>query len=195
MEKQKKNPQIMAVNKKSKYIKKIVLFSILAAFIGVVGYFIIHSFVANGHIYSDCVATDESIPTGEYQTYLKCLEEVGIKSSEARKYSLDSEPYKSRLNELTNTNLEENIVIDGNSWTLNDDNIDQLAVKNWPSTSDDINKYGEYLNGKTGFKTSEAGQIDYKFNVNKTGLYCSIAYSPIASISSCVRYGTPYLSL
>ncbi len=181
MEKQRKNPQLMTDVKKVKYGKKIFLYSILAALVIFLGYSIISSFVDKDHIYANCVATDESIPTGDYQRYLKRLNEIGISSTDIRKYSLDEEPYKTRLASLTNTNLESNIVIDGNSGELNNENIDQHAEKNWPSSSDDVNKYAQYLNGDTGYKTSESGRIDYTFTAPKTGLYYIKVYYFIPS--------------
>lgn len=175
--------------------KKVALFIFLGLIVVLLGYSIIRSYVKKGHITTNSVMINDvivenvgaskttvnlgsEIPTGEYLKYIKSLEELGIAASEIDKVNLydgskDASNYLSRLAELV-LNADQNVaVVNGNDAVITGD-VNSEAVKNWPDG--DINglaksKYESYLDGDTGYYTSEEGSITYKVNVATTGLY------------------------
>lgn len=162
----------------SKIAKKVVLYGLLALLVFFLGYSIVTSYTVKNHITTNSTELSDEIPVGEYLKYIKNLEELYIKhdtddidSVDLYDGSSNSNIYLQRLEGLKNTNTSI-IEIDGNDGVVVDD-INTEAVQGWPVPNTlDYEKYAQYLNGDTGYYTSENGTITYTTDqVEKTGLY------------------------
>ena len=179
----------------AKITKKIALFTLLGLLVILLGYSIIKSYTNKKQITSQSIIENEvfvndvivngnpktvnlgpKISIGNYLTYIKSLDELGIPVGEMDTVDLYdgsnvSNNYLHRFAALVGATEGINIVIDGNDGvaTGSDD-----AIKNWPDG--DINglakaKYDTYLQGATGYYMGEDGTLTYNVNVAKTGLY------------------------
>ena len=179
-----------------KIVKKVALFTLLGLLVVLLGYSIITSYTRKKHITSQSIIKNDVvvknvnvsgsskdinlgpvISIGNYSTYLKQLEELGIPLIEVDNVDLfdgsnESNSYLQRLAALVGGTEGVSIVIDGNDGVASADATD--AIKNWPDG--DINglakaKYESYLNGDKGYYNGEEGSITYTVNIPVTGLY------------------------
>ncbi len=179
----------------AKITKKIALFTLLGLLVVVLGYSIIKSYTnkkqitSQSIIESDVVVNDvivngnpksvnlgPKISIGNYLTYIKSLDELGIPKGEMDAIDLYdgsnvSNNYLHRFAALVGATEGINIAINGNDGVVTGSDE---AIKNWPDG--DVNglakaKYGSYLQGDTGYYMSEDGTLTYNVNVAKTGLY------------------------
>lgn len=168
------------LNYNSKIAKKVVLYGILALLVFLLGYSIVTSYTDKNHITSNSTELGDEIPVGEYLNYIKSLDELGIGNINEVDLYDGSEYSKTLLARLENLKAAGTsvITIDGNDGVMVDEegevkeDAEYEAVKGWPVTTADKEKYDKYLNGDTGYYTSETGTLKYTTNeVQQSGLY------------------------
>ena len=168
------------LNYNSKIAKKVVLYGILALLVFLLGYSIVTSYTDKNHITSSSTELSDEIPVGEYLNYIKSLDALGIGNIDEVDLYDGSEYSKTLLARLENLKAAGTSVIsiDGNDGVMVDENGDVKedaeydAVKDWPIAPSDKDKYEKYLNGDTGYYTTETGTLKYSTDqVQKSGLY------------------------
>lgn len=168
------------LNYNSKIAKKVVLYGILALLVFLLGYSIVTSYTDKNHITSSSTELSDEIPVGEYLNYIKSLDQLGIGNIDEVDLYDGSEYSKTLLARLENLKAAGTSVIsiDGNDGVMVDENGDVKedaeydAVKSWPVATSDKDKYEKYLNGDTGYYTTETGTLKYSTDqVQKSGLY------------------------
>ena len=179
-----------------KIAKKAALFTLLGLLVVLLGVAIVRSYTNKKHITTQSIIKEDvivnnvivngssedvnlgpKISIGNYLTYIKGLDELGIPLTELDNVDLydgsnESNNYLRRLASVVGATYGVDIVIDGNDGVATGD--DGTAVKNWPDG--DVNglakaKYESYLNGDTGYYMGEEGRLTYNVNVPNTGLY------------------------
>ena len=180
----------------TKLAKKVVLFTLLFLLVGLLTYSIITSYTRKKHITSQSIIESDvvvnnvivngnpetinlgpKISIGNYSTYLKSLDELGIPATEIDQIDLydgsnESNSYLQRLATLVGATKGVDIVVAGTDGVATGD--DGTAINNWPDGAPNglaKSKYESYLDGDKGYYMDEEGTLTYNVNIPTTGLY------------------------
>ena len=161
-------------------VKKFAFLAIILLVVVLFAISIVRSFTNYRHKTTEAVELEAKIPVGEYQTYIKKSIRPGWNESRLRLLDLENDSNQSELNKLLvrkskfeGITLKAEDAIDGvfdpelNDFTEQSPDFN----KNWPSSSEDIAKYTEYLGTDKGVFAGEEGGISFKFTVPSKGFY------------------------